>query len=213
MQVLGLNHISCPHCGWTTRFMYGKDFIDTLRKKLSGSVHSVLAVARIEWKIVWYMDGYIDSFHKLYENDLSQHYSSYSEAYLKMRVEMLLQRPVDYMVYFSEAWFIQRYANLNSFFSLYRPLFDGFSSEYDMIPWITELDRNNKNLFDIYRIMWSKTIDLDQWRVTQNHWNYVSSIALFDSPIHDFKTKFNCSAKDFVRHHMRRKSLSHEISK
>ncbi len=51
--------------------------------------------------------------------------------------------------------------------------------------------------------MGSKNIDLDQQLLTGNHANYVSSLALFDSPVHDFLTKFNCTARDFVRMHIK----------
>jgi hypothetical protein len=118
-------------------------------------------------------------------------------------VEELLQRKVDEMIFFSEAWFVQNYSGLSNFFALYRKLFGSFDEKYHRTPGITELDTSNTTLFRIYERMGSKVAHFDQSRIVETHPGYSSSLAVFDSPVHDFTTKFDMPAKEFIRNFMK----------
>jgi hypothetical protein len=203
MRLLWVQRVLCPGCGGETDFIYGEEFINTLRNKLTKNVYSALVVARNDEGIVGYMDGYVWDFDTLYETDLSLHYAQVPCSILRDRVETLLQKPIWEMIYFSEAWFVQSHSWLSNFFSLYPHIFWSFDEKYRHTPGITELDTNSKTLFRIYEIMGSRITQFDPALITGVHPDYSSALAVFDSPVHDFTTKYNMTAREFIRNFMK----------
>lgn len=106
-------------------------------------------------------------------------------------------------MYFSEAGFIQAYSGLQNFFSLFRALFSACDRQYRLVPGITELDKNNQNLYRIYQIMGSRVLDLPRGAVNGAHDRYESVVSVFDSPIDDFFTKFDLPFREFLRKYMK----------
>lgn len=75
MDVLDISNISCPCCNGPTDFIYGREHIEKIRKRLLESVDSFLTVCRDKRNdIIGFTDGYIAPIDLIFERELLYHY-------------------------------------------------------------------------------------------------------------------------------------------
>ena len=90
MNILGMDDIRCTKCDGNTKLIYGTDNVENIRERLIGS-DSFLVVCRDgAGEIVGYMDGYVDSLHTIFKQELAYHYSDIGFQSVCDRVDSIL---------------------------------------------------------------------------------------------------------------------------
>ncbi len=102
MNVSHMKTISCPCCQSDTRFIYGNEHTQAVRKRLLDSIHSFLVVAENDGDIVgtglWYIPR---SFTEMYQLEFHDHYQKIGINTIRERVRMVLDTHDEKMIMFA----------------------------------------------------------------------------------------------------------------
>lgn len=144
MKIHGMKYIPCPCCRHETRFIYGNEYTDDIRKRLLDSIDSFLIVAENYWNPVWWLLWYIpNSFEEMYQLEFKDHYANIGVEKIKNTVNIKLNWEQNNMLMFAAVWFLDKYRNPFQLIEFLRLAYINLPKQYYGLPWIMELDKNN----------------------------------------------------------------------
>ena len=137
MKIHGMKYIPCPCCRHETRFIYGNEYTDDIRKRLLDSIDSFLVVAENYWNPVWWLLWYIpNSFEEMYQLEFKDHYANIGVEKIKNTVNIKLNWEQNNMLMFAAVWFLDKYRNPFHLIEFLRLAYVNLPKKHYGLPWI-----------------------------------------------------------------------------
>lgn len=144
MKIHGMKYIPCPCCRTETRFIYGNEYTNDIRKRLLNSIDSFLVVAQDDWNPVWWLLWYMpNSFEEMYQLEFKDHYSNVGVEKIRNKVNIILDWEQQNMLMFAAVGFLDKYRNLFQLIEFLQLAYAHLPKKHYGLPWIMELDKNN----------------------------------------------------------------------
>jgi len=192
---------NCTCCGWNTAHVYDYDSYWPEIQARYSKTDSFLSLSNDDnWKVVWFMDGYIASLEEIFEWEFSYHFSPKLldmiwEKYKKHRKERLLT--------VSSIWTDDKNKSLSRVFELLRSFFAQFDESYDEM-WVIVESIIWSTTYCIFDLMWADKMQVgnENWVILKWTQNLkFSTDILFQSwAIAKYRDCFNLRARDIVMH-------------
>lgn len=209
LEILSWDSITCNDCWWDTEFLYWPEYIGKIRERYLQS-DSYLTVNRDEdWKIIWFMDWYIDNFDIIYEREFSSYYSNIWKIMLKQLIENKIQMDLpDNLLTWTSIGMEEKHKSFFVLFELIRNFFNSIDDSKNNTLWIAEsVIWTNAN--QIYKSMWAIQVWLlnNDWiTIKSNNKNssFKSDIFVQPDATLQYKRDFNLPVKQFLRQNRER---------
>lgn len=154
--------LSFPHtcsCGWRLKHCYERsEYIPQMQERYSQE--SIITLMFFRGKIVWFMDGYIADFPKIYDLEFRSHYAAVWEKRLLEAIEKLLGFPLPSELFScSSMGTTEDFMSFKYIYLLLQYFFTHLPPRYDDITAITELNVWG-SLHKIYALLWAQQVGL-----------------------------------------------------
>lgn len=201
-RILNLNTIQCPCCGWDTNFIYWPEHIQSIKDKLLTSKLSRLGLVKEKWNIVGTALYYKDTFEKIFNYELQDHYASIWIEKIRDRIkEILWYNPQD-MIAFSTLGFIEKFRNPFHFFSILQSAWKTLLEIGWTIPWIMELDKYNP-IHRVFIASWWVSLEIKKImntpHISNTAENYESDLIILPDSVQSFQDSFARWPRAFLR--------------
>lgn len=201
MRILDIDTISCPSCSWETRFIYWPNHIENIRNKLLTSDFSRISLVRDEWKIVGTGLYYKETFKKIFDYELEDHYGTIWLDAIHERIKNILWWKPQKMIAFSTIGFIEKYKNPFHFFEILRSAAETLWEIWESIPWIMELDTYNP-IHKVFMSSWGISLEVKKMvnnRISNTSKTYDSDLIILPDSLKTFQESFARWPRAFLR--------------
>ncbi len=182
----------CSECdGEMQHVLAREEWIEEITERYAQQSHLIVMKS---WEdLIWFMDGYIGSYDRIYEQEFSQHYGKIWKNNIAQLIENTIEWNMpDEMFSCCSMWTREGNMNLIQIYRLLQWFFVNFPALYDQILGISEV-RSGGSLDKMYSKLWSQDIGVKEYE------NQITCSETYDSRIFVQKSLWSTYKKAFSK--------------